>query len=57
MTKFLPFVYDRSGVMTNQKCFIITGTHLEYLTAFFNSSLLNSVLQIDSLNCKERQEN
>ena len=39
MTKFLPFVYDRSGVMTNQKCFIITGTHLEYLTAFFNSSL------------------
>lgn len=57
MTKFLPFVYDRSGVMTNQKCFIITGTHLEYLTAFSILLFLNSVLQIDSLNCKERQEN
>ena len=39
MTKFLPFVYDISGMMTNQKCFIITGDHLGYLTAFFNSSL------------------
>ena len=39
MTKFLPFVYDTSGMFTNQKCFVITGTHLGYLTAFFNSSL------------------
>ncbi|WP_373844081.1 TaqI-like C-terminal specificity domain-containing protein [Bacteroides heparinolyticus] len=39
MTKFLPFVYDTSGVVTNQKCFIITGKHLGYLTAFLNSSL------------------
>ena len=39
MTKFLPFVYDTSGMVTNQKCFIITGKHLKYLTAFFNSSL------------------
>ena len=39
MTKFLPFVYDTSGIVTNQKCFIITGKHLKYLTAFFNSSL------------------
>ena len=29
MTKFMPFVYDTSGMVTNQKC----------LTAFFNSSL------------------
>lgn len=39
MTKFMPFVYDTNGMMTNQKCFIITGKHLGYLTAFFNSSL------------------
>ena len=39
MTKFLPFVYDEQGYYTNQKCFIVTGQHLGYLTAFLNSSL------------------
>jgi hypothetical protein len=39
MTKFLPFVYDNEAYFTNQKCFIITGKYLEYLTAFLNSSL------------------
>jgi len=39
MTKFMPFVYDTSGLVTNQKCFIITGKRLAYLTAFLNSSL------------------
>ncbi|MEW6171410.1 MAG: TaqI-like C-terminal specificity domain-containing protein, partial [Candidatus Omnitrophota bacterium] len=39
MTKFLPFVYDEDGFFTNQKCFIVTGEHIAYLTAFFNSSL------------------
>ena len=39
MTKFLPFVYDTSGFVTNQKCFIITGKRLAFLTAFLNSSL------------------
>jgi methylase of polypeptide subunit release factors len=39
MTKYLPFTYDESGLMTNQKCFIITGEHLLYLTGVFNSSL------------------
>ena len=39
MTKFLPFVYDTSGFYINQKCFIITGKYLGYLTAFLNSSL------------------
>lgn len=39
MTKFLPFVYDESGIMTNQKCFILSGSHLKYLTAVFNSAL------------------
>ncbi len=39
MTKYLPFVYDEKGYCTNQKCFIITGYNMAYLTAFFNSSL------------------
>ena len=39
MTKFLPFYYDMEGFLTNQKCFIITGKHLAFLTAFFNSSM------------------
>ena len=39
MTKFLPFLYDDTGFYTNQKCYIITGENLEYLTAFFNSKL------------------
>ena len=38
MTKHLPFIYDKKGFYTNQKCFIITGKHLKYLTAYFNSS-------------------
>lgn len=39
MTKYLPFVYDSRAYITNQKCFIITGKNVAYLTAFFNSSL------------------
>ena len=39
MTKYLPFVFDNSMYLTNQKCFIVTGKYLAYLTAFFNSSL------------------
>ena len=39
MTKFLPFVYDDKQHLTNQKCFIIKGKHVAFLTAFFNSSL------------------
>ena len=39
MTKFMPFVYDTFGLVTNQKCFIITGKRLAFLTAFLNSSL------------------
>ena len=39
MTKFMPFLYDEKGFMTNQKCFIITGENIAFLTAFFNSSL------------------
>ena len=39
MTKYLPFLFDDKGFLTNQKCFIITGSCVAYLTAFFNSSL------------------
>ena len=39
MTKFFPFYLDNEGFYTNQKCFVITGEKLGYLTAFFNSSL------------------
>ncbi len=39
MTKYMPFVYDDKKFLTNQKCFIITGKNVAYLTAFFNSSL------------------
>ena len=39
MTKYMPFVFDDKMYFTNQKCFIITGKYVAYLTAFFNSSL------------------
>ena len=39
MTKFLPFVLDKNKFLANAKCFILTGTQLEFLTAFLNSSL------------------
>jgi len=39
MTKYLPFVLDDKMFLTNQKCFIITGEGLAFLTAFLNSSL------------------
>lgn len=39
MTKYLPFVYDEEQFLTNQKCFIVTGENMAYLTAFFSSSL------------------
>jgi type II restriction/modification system DNA methylase subunit YeeA len=39
MTKFLPFVYDESNFYTNQKCFLITGENLKFLTSFLNSKL------------------
>lgn len=39
MTKYMPFVYDNKEFLTNQKCFIITGNDIAFLTAFLNSSL------------------
>jgi adenine-specific DNA-methyltransferase len=39
MTKFLPFSLDVGGNYLNDKCFILTGEKLYYLTAFLNSKL------------------
>ena len=39
MTKFLPFSLDVDGHYLNDKCFILTGEYIYYLTAFFNSKL------------------
>ena len=39
MTKFMPFLLDKESFITNQKCFIMTGKKLAYLTAFFNSNI------------------
>ncbi|HLK96838.1 MAG TPA: TaqI-like C-terminal specificity domain-containing protein [Hymenobacter sp.] len=33
MTSVLPFVYDKGAFYTNQKCFIITGERLGYLSS------------------------
>jgi tRNA1(Val) A37 N6-methylase TrmN6 len=41
MTKDMPFYYDEDSFYTNQKCYIITGDHLLYLTAIFNSKLFD----------------
>ena len=39
MTKYMPFYLDNKNFYTNQKCFIITGKNIGFLTAFLNSSL------------------
>jgi hypothetical protein len=40
MTKEIIFSFDSEGkYFTNQKCFIVTGESIKYLTAFFNSKL------------------
>lgn len=44
MTKYLPFSYDESKALANQKCYILTAKDdtisLKYLTAVFNSKLI-----------------
>jgi len=39
ITKFLNFYYDENNFLVNNKCFILTGKFIYFLTAFFNSSL------------------
>lgn len=54
MTSVFPFMYDESGVFTNQKCFILSSNDekvsLLALTAIFNSSLCKLWI---SYNCPE----
>ncbi len=45
MTKYLPFYLDHDKYYTNQKCFIMTGESLSYLTALFNSQLFKFVFR------------
>lgn len=47
MTKFLPFYYDEKGFLTNQKCFILTGDNIAFLTAFLNSSMFKFCFKND----------
>jgi hypothetical protein len=39
MTKHLPFSLDKESMFLNDKCFILTGEKIYYLTAFLNSKL------------------
>jgi hypothetical protein len=40
MTKYMPFYLDENNYYyTNQKCFILTGKYIYYLTCLFNSKL------------------
>lgn len=39
MTSLLPFYYDTGKILTNQKCFILTGESLKYLVSLLNSPL------------------
>lgn len=39
ITKFLNFYLDENKFFVNNKCFIMTGEKLHFLTAFFNSSV------------------
>lgn len=47
ITRFLNFAYDEKGYFTNNKCFIITGDHLRYLTSFLNSKLFRFTFEED----------
>lgn len=39
ITKYMPFYYEEDYVLTTNTCYILSGRHISYLTAFFNSSL------------------
>lgn len=39
ITKYMPFYYDEECVFATNTCYILSGKHISYLTAFLNSSL------------------
>ena len=43
----MPFYYDEDGFAPDATCFIMTGEHLSFLTAFFNSSLFKYCFKED----------
>ena len=45
MTKFLPFVYDKFGMFTNDKSFILNGKNLRFLIAVLNSTVFKFGVQ------------
>src|SRR5690625_2107357 len=45
MTKFLPFIFDESKFYTNQKCFIVSGNQLKFLTGYLNSSISHYLIR------------
>ncbi len=47
ITKYMPFYYDEDGFAPDATCFIMTGEHLSFLTAFFNSSLFKYCFKED----------
>lgn len=47
MVKDLSFTFDDEGYYLNDKCFILNGKHLQYLTAYFNSKLFRYCFEDD----------
>lgn len=57
MTKYLPFLYDETGIYANQKCFFIIDNknnknNLKYLTGILNSKVSHFWIR---WNCPELQ--
>jgi hypothetical protein len=47
ITKFLPFTFDKENFYTNDRCFFITGSDLEYLVCVLNSKLFKYCFKDD----------
>jgi hypothetical protein len=43
ITKYLWFTLDKESLFTNDRCYLITGENLEYLSSFLNSQLFRFV--------------
>ncbi len=45
ITKNFTFAFDVDGMLTNDKCFIITGQNLKFLLAWFNSRMFRALFR------------
>ena len=52
MTKYLPFIFDDKSFYVNQKCFILTGKNLKFITGYLNSFISHIWIR---QNCPELQ--